>query len=546
MTKTRMARLLRPRGQQRPWQAAVAGTAALTMVLSACQSDGGQGSGDGGEGGDIIIGTTDSVPTLDPAKCYSYYCGTIIDNIGSTLVSYKPGETAPSPDLAAEEPEISEDGLTYTFTLREGVKFHDGSDMTSEDVKFSLERSLNINHPEGAAFLLEGIDSVEAPDPQTVEITLTEPDITFGSKLAYNVATILPSDGEYTAPDEKLPDDSTDDTYEKYVNENLVSTGPYTLEDNRQGESIELAAFGDYFGDAPQNSRVLVSFFDKSAQMVTALKSGEIDVAFRDLTPEQRDSLENDDSINTIQGEGASIRYMVFNPKLEPFDDPNVRKAFAAAIDRDRIIDEVLGGSGEPLYSMVPPSFEDANSPAFKDLYSDKEPSDFIDGKVELDLWYSTDHYGPTEPPLAETLTRMLEESGSFEVNQKSSEWAQYTSNMAPGPTGQYPAFLLGWYPDFLDADNYIQPFYHSESSFLRMYDNPEMDKLIRQQQTADAADSEERMQTFEEIQQIAAEDAPIVPLYVSIPEAFVRSDVEGVQDTMDASQVFRYYLIHK
>ncbi|MFB9726713.1 ABC transporter substrate-binding protein [Haloechinothrix salitolerans] len=546
MTQTRMARLLRSRGQQRPWQAAVAGAAALTMVLSACQSDGGQGGGgDGGEGGDIIIGTTDSVPTLDPAKCYSYYCGTIIDNIGSTLVSYKPGETTPSPDLAAEEPEISEDGLTYTFTLREGVTFHDGSELTSEDVKFSLERALNINHPEGAAFLLEGIDSVEAPDPLTVEITLKEPDITFGSKLAYNVATILPSDGEYTAPDEKLPDDSTDDTYEKYVNENLVSTGPYTLEDNRQGESIELAAFGDYFGDAPKNSRVLVSFFDKSAQMVTALKSGEIDVAFRDLTPEQRTSLENDDSINTIQGEGASIRYMVFNTRLEPFDDPDVRKAFAAAIDRDRIIDEVLGGAGEPLYSMVPPSF-DANVPAFDEQYSDKEPSDFIDGKVELDLWYSTDHYGPTEPPLAETLTRMLEESGSFEVNQKSSEWAQYTSNMAPGPTGQYPAFLLGWYPDFLDPDNYIQPFYHSESSFLRMYDNPEMDQLIRDEQTAEAADSEERMRTFEEIQRIAAEDAPIVPLYVSIPEAFVRSDVEGVQDTMDASQVFRYYLIHK
>ncbi|MPY80996.1 MAG: hypothetical protein GEV04_21670 [Actinophytocola sp.] len=544
MTKTRMAWLLRSRGQQRPLRAAVAGAAALTMVLSACGS-GGEGGGEG-EGGDIIVGTTDSIPSLDPAKCYSYYCGTIIDNVGATLVNYKPGETTPSPDVAAEEPEISEDGLTYTFTLREGVKFQDGSDLTSEDVKFSLERALNINHPDGAAFLLEGIESIETPDPQTVEITLSEPDITFGSKLAYNVATILPSDGEYKAPDKRLPDDSTADTYDKYVNENLVSAGPYTLEEHRQNESIQLNAFGDYFGEAQKNDRVLVNFYDESAQMVTALKSGEIDVAFREMTPEQRTALESDDSVKAVQGEGASIRYLVFNPRLKPFDDPDVRKAFAAAMDRQRIIDEVLGGAGEPLYSMVPPSFGEASIPAFQGAYGDKKPSDFIDGKVKLDLWYTTDHYGPTEPALAETLARMLEESGSFEVSQKSAEWAQFSSNMAPGPTGQYPAFLLGWYPDYLDPDDYIQPFYDSEHSFLRTYDNEKMDELIRDEQTAESDDSADRMKTFEEIQQIAAEDAPIVPLHVDIPQAFVRSDVKGVADTMDASQVFRYSLIHK
>lgn len=539
MIKSGRIRSLRSRGQQRPWRAAAAGTAALTMALSGCQ-----GTAESGQG-DIIVGTTDSVPTLDPAKCYSYYCGTIIDNIGATLVSYKPGETTPTPDLAAEQPEISEDGLTYTFTLREGVKFQDGSELTSEDVKFSLERAMNINHPEGAAFLLEGIDAIETPDPLTVEITLKEPDITFGSKLAYNVATILPSDGKYQAPDTKLPDDADPATYEKYVNEDLVSAGPYSLVENRENESIQLSAFDGYFGEAPKNNRVLVTFYDESAQMVTALKSGEIDVAFRELTPEQRTSLEGDDSINVVKGEGASIRYLVFNPRLEPFDDVKVRQAIAAAVDRERIIDEVLGGAGEPLYSMVPPSFGDASVPAFQQ-YEDKEPSDFIDGKVKIDLWYTTDHYGPTEPALAETLARTLEETGSFEVSQKSAEWAQFSANALPGPTGQYPAHLLGWYPDYLDPDNYIQPFYHSSQSFLRMYDNPAMDKLIREEEVAESVDSEARLRTLAEIQRIAAEDAPIVPLYVDIPQAYVRSDVKGVADTMDASQVFRFSVIHK
>jgi peptide/nickel transport system substrate-binding protein len=544
MTTTRSIRSLL---QRRLSRAGIAGGLALTMVLSACAGDGGdEGDGGGqGGGGDIIVGTTDSVPTLDPAKCYSYYCGTIIDNVGSTLVSYKPGETAPSPDLAASAPKISEDGLTYTFTLRDGVKFHDGSDVTSEDVKFSLERALWINHPEGAAFLLEGIESVEAPDPKTVVIKLKQEDITFSSKLAYNIATVVPSD-VYPSPDAKLPDDSSPETYEKFVREELVASGPYSLEDYRQNESISLAAFGEYFGDKPKNDRVLVNFYAESAQMLAALQSGEVDVAFRDLTPEQRSSLQGSDQIKVVEGKGASIRYLVLNPYLEPFDDVNVRKAIAAAMDRERIVSEVLGGTGEPLNSMVPPFFEEANVPAFKELYEGKKPSDFVDGKVKIDLWYTTDHYGPTEPALAENLARTLEESGSFEVNLQSAAWAQFSENNLPGPTGQYPAHLLGWYPDFLDPDNYIQPFYASEQSFLRMYSNPKMDELINKEQAAPQPDSPERMETFAQIQQLAAEDAPIVPLYVAIPQAYVRSNVEGVQDTMDASQVFRYSLIHE
>lgn len=517
-------------------------TGAVAVALSACA---GSTGGGGDDGDDVIIATTDDVPTLDPAKCYSYYCSTILDNVGSTLVSYEPDETTVSPDLAAEEPDISDDGLTYTFTLREGVSFHDGSELTSDDVRFSLERARNINHPDGAAFLLEGIDSIDTPDERTVKIQLEEPDITFESKLAYNVATVVSSDS-YDAPDEQLPEDVDIDTYEDYVNEDLVSTGPYSLEDHRPDESIELSAFDNYFDDEPENDRVLVNFYAESAQMVNALEAGEVDVAFRELTPEQRTSLENNDQIKTIDGDGASIRYLVLNPHLEPFDDPDVRKAMAAAIDRERLIDEVMDGAGEPLHSMVPPFFDEVSDPQFDELYADKEPSDFIDEEVTLDLWYATDHYGPTEPDLAETVSRMLEESGSFEVNQKSAEWPEFSENHAPGPTGQYPAHLLGWYPDYLDPDDYIQPFYHSEESFVRMYENPGMDDLIAEEQAADDPDDPERTETFGDIQEMAAEDAPVIPLYAEVPQAFTRDDIEGVQDTMDASQIFRYSMIHR
>lgn len=493
----------------------------------------------------IIIGTTDTVQTLDPAKCYSYYCSNVYQNTGETLVSYAPGQSQVSPQLAESMPEISDDGLTYTFKIRKGVKFHDGSDLTSADVKFSLNRNLWINHPEGAGFLLSGIKSIDTPDDYTVVIHLKAPDVTFVSKLAYTIATILPSDA-YPSPDGPIPNDAEPGTYEKYVKEDFIGTGPYKIADFRENQSMLLEAFDDYWGKKPRNKKVLIRFFAKSSQMLVALKSGEIDVAFRHLTPEQRDSLANDDNIKTIKGAGASIRYIVFNPNLDPAGRKEVRQAIAAAVDRDRIIKNVLGGAAEPLYSMVPPAFAAAYKPSFKDMYAGKKPSDYVDGKVKLTLWYSRGHYGDTEPALAQTLQRTLQETGAFDVSLESSEWAEYTANAWPGPSGQYSAFLLGWYPDYLDPDDYLSPFYHSEESFLRMYDNKKMDELISAEQTASGPNTAERMKTFADIQQLAAEDAPIVPMYVITPFAFARKNIEGVEDTMGPAQIFRYYLLSK
>lgn len=504
-----------------------------------------EGTDDEAAGGDIIIGTTETVSTIDPARCYDFGCSTLLRNTTNTLLGFPPGATEPQPELAAEDPEISDDGLTYTFTLQEGVVFHDGSELTSEDVQFSLERAVDIDHPEGAGFLLAGIESIETPDDLTVEITLSEPDVTFASKLAYQVAAILPSDGAYDAPDEPLEGPSADEA-EQFINEDeLVGSGPYQVTDFRENESVTYEAFPEYWGDEQQNDRVLTRIYEGDAQLKAALEAGEVDIAFRHLTPQQHEDLEDADDIEVIEGEGAFIRYIVLNPHMEPFDDENVRKAFAAAIDRQRIIDDVLLGLGEPLYSMVPSLFP-SSTPAFQDLYEDADPSEFIDEPVEFELYYPGARYGDTEPELAQTIQRMAEETDLFTVSPELSEWAQFSEEAWPGESGQYPAFLLAWYPDYLDPDDYLYPFYHSELSFLGMYENEEVDQLIEEEQSASAPDAPEREDAFVEVQEITAEDVPIIPLFEAPQYAYVRSGVSGVEETLDAAQVFRFWVISK
>lgn len=406
-------------------------------------------------------------------------------------------------------------------------------------LKFSLERAVDIAHPEGAGFLLAGMERIDTPDDRTVVIELSAPDITFASRLAYSIGTIVPSDGDYTAPD-----DGTAGNPERFVNEDLVASGPYEVTDFRENESITLEAFDDYWGDEPANDRVLVQFFEDGAQMQAALEAGEIDIAFRDLTPQQRQDLQDSDEIDVIEGDGATIRYIVLNPFLEPMDDLATRRALAAGVDRQRIIDEVLAGGGEPLYSMVPTTF-DAYVPAFREQYGQDDPEDFVDGKVNLELWYTPTHYGDTEASVAQTLQRTLEETGVFDVRLQSTEWAQYTEQAYPGESGSYPAYLLGWYPDYLDPDDYLEPFYAADA-FVGVYDDPRMQRLLAEEQAASSVDAAERQRTFAQMQQLAARDTPIVPLYQQTPYAFASQGVQGVQKTMDLSQIFRYYVISK
>jgi peptide/nickel transport system substrate-binding protein len=530
-----------------------AGALALALALTACGGDDagdtaapGDENGEQAGGGDIIFGTTDTVVTLDPAKAYDYASSNILFNVGETLVNFPPGETEPQPHLA-EEIDVSDDGLTYTFTIREGVTFHNGKELTSEDVKFSLDRVVDMAHPAGAWSLLAGIESVETPDERTAVVTLSQPNSTFLPRLGYTVATILPSDGHYPAPGANLGEEEEDaeeleQAAEEFVQEDLIGTGPYTLGEFREGESITLEANPDYWGDAPANDRVMIRFFQTSSQMKIALESGEIDVAHRDFSPDEQADLESNDDIEVITGEGGRTRYIVLNPFFDEVADVEVRRAIAAGIDRQRIAEDVFNDAVEPLYSMIPPGYPESQ-PYFEE-YDDMEPADFIDETVSFSLHYGGERYGPTEPSLVQVIERMLEETGLFEIELVSTEWAQFTTEAWPGEAGQYPVFMLGWNPDYIDPDTYVEQFYWSEGFTGSMYNDAEMDELVLAEQAE--LDADVRADLFDQIQRKAADDVVNIPLFQETPYAFAQPGVDGLEDTMDQVLIMRYWLVSK
>jgi peptide/nickel transport system substrate-binding protein len=503
------------------------------------------GSGGGG-GGNLVVGTIEVPSSIDPANVYEKFASDVLFNTTNRLVEYPPGATEPEPGLATDW-EISDDGLTYTFTLRDGVKFQDGSDFDSEDVKYSLERAIKVNDPDGASFLLQtrdeesgepssGIASIETPDPTTVVITLVAPNTTFLSRLNYTVASIVPSDGDYKAPDEVLTGDVAGQLPDWENTDSIVGTGPYELQSYKPGESMVLKRFDGYWGDPAKIETVTVQFFEESAQLKNALDNGDIDLNVNDLGPTERGALA--DSVTTFQGDGARIRYLVIDVTKPPFDDVENRKALAAAVDRQRIVDNVFEGDAEVLTSMIPAAFDQYA----KDYFTDIKASP-ADAKIKFDLWYPLNKYGDTEADMAEELKRTLNESGQFEVTTKSADWAsEYADNTGEG--SPYGVYTLGWYPDYFDADDYIDPFFSSQG-FIGHYKDDDMDALVKQEQTQ--TDEAERTTTFDDIQKKAAEDVPYIPLYTDAAFAYYqKGELKGVESTMDVVQQVRWFVISK
>jgi peptide/nickel transport system substrate-binding protein len=509
----------------------------MAAGLAACGggdsgSGGAGGGGDAGGGAPWILGTTDTVTSLDPAGSYDLGSSTLQYQMYQQLLTIPAGATTPEGDAA--ESCTYEDPTTFTCKLRPGLTFSNGNELTSSDVKFTFERNLNIADPSGASVLLASIDSIETPDEQTVTFNLNKPDTTFQFVVTHASAGSIVDEEVYPAD-------------ELVANEEAVGSGPFVMAQYEDGNQATLQKSDSYKGPREAlSSQVFVKYYKEPSALKLAAENGEVQVAWRSLSPTDIADLQGSDSVEVIEGEGSEIRYFVWQLGTRMGGNTAVRQAVAALIDREAIAQRAYDGTVDPLYSIVPPGFP-GQVDAFRDQYGQGGVAEArrilqrggVQTPVNLTLGYTPSHYGPNAVDEATELRRQLDASGLFNVSLKSAEWTQYQDLYKQNA---YDLFQLGWFPDFLDADNYLSPFFVDGGFYENNYSSQQVNRLVAKEQgsSQDAV----REQTFQQLQQIVAEDVPLIPSWVGKNTAVVAPGMQGVEETLDPSFIFRMWTV--
>lgn len=512
----------------------------LAPVLAACG-----GSDDGADSDDaIVVGTTDRFAAskkapapLDPAYAYDVGTWNVLRQTIQTLMTLPDGGGDPQPEAARRCGFTDTGNERYACTLREGLKFANGDPVTADDVKFSIERALRIQADSGVFALLSTIDTIETKGDREVIFHLKTADATFPFKLSTPVAGIVNPD-DYDK--NKLRDGFS-----------VNGSGPYTLEAEVKNDALVNAVFTknpNYQGQLKvKNDKVELRSFDTADAMGTALNKGGISVMTRTMTPAQIRKLQNAKStdIDLIEQPGLEIHYLGFNTNYPSVKSKAVRQAMAQVINRGELVSDVYGTGAEPLYSMVPTTVT-GHANSFFNKYGEPDTAKAkamlskanVTTPVKLTLHYTNDHYGPATKEEFELLKKQLNDSGLFEVDIKGEKWATYSPNQRKG---KYEVFGMGWLPDFPDADNYLAPFLDKNNTINLPYANPEIRGTLIPESRRQA-DRLTASRSIEEIQNIIAEDVPMLPLWQDKQYIAARNDITGAERALNSSATLQLW----
>lgn len=446
--------------------------------------------------------------------------------IGEGLVMLDPATGEIEPGIAEELPEVSDDGLTYTFRLNPEVEFSDGLELTAPLYVRSIERVIALGG--GASDLVAGfVDSVEAPDDETVVFHLNQPFAFF--PVVMSGAAYVPVHPD-NFPEDSLvarPDAPIHGVGEWYVAD--MSEDRIVLERNPNRPTDD---------DGPED--VVIYQFTSGEEMSAALIDGSVDLLWRGVGHELEQNLATEDGVTIGHAEGGLLVLLVMNHGLPPTDDPAVRRAVATLVDREMVADEVLAGTVDPAYSPVPSGIL-GSTESFRNTYGEPDVVAAIDlltdagytpeEPARIELAYPPERYGVGVARAMAELERQIEATGLIDVTLTAQAWNTYVGEVVDGT---YHAALLGWVFDFPDPHNYLAPFIlQGGLGGSSTGSSEELALLVEMlQEAATEPDSRQRAEIYESLQQIYAEEVVTLPLWVD-PEAVayldhVSADPEG------------------
>ena len=490
---------------------------ALVMVgavLPGCgdgsKDPGGQGNngktGEPVKGGEITVGIAQDLDdSLDPHQTVAAGTREVLFNIFEGLV--KPNSDGEMIPAVAEKYTLSEDGNTYTFTLREGVKFHNGQTVTAEDVVYSINRCAAV--PEGqekplvAAF--SAVKSVEALDEKTVAVTIAQRDLEF---ISYMTAAIIPADYENqdTAP---------------------VGTGPFKFVSRTPQQDFVMERFEDYWGAPAWLDKVTYKICENADALVMNLNGGSIDLCAH-LTSAQASQLNQ--SFQVLEGTMNLVQAIYLNNQAKPFDNQLVRQALCYAIDRQGIMDMVADGHGTAVGSSIYPAFTKYFLPELVDKY----PHDVAKAKELLaqagypdgfDMTISVPNNYQPHMDTAEVVAEQLREAG-INVTIQPVEWSTWLDTIYNGR--QFQATVVGVDAANMTARAMLERFTSDYGKNFINYNNPAYDALF--QKAINAQDEAEQTDLYKQMETMLADTAANVYIQDLCDLVAMRQDLGGLK----------------
>lgn len=464
-------------------------TMAVTIALSGCSGDKDKAgsttknklSAKPVEGGSITVGISQDLDSLDPHKAVAAGTKEVLFNIYEGLV--KPDKDGNLVDAVASKHSISDDAKVYTFTLRDGVKFHNGKNVTAADVKYSIDRCADTSNGGPLVSAYSMIDSVNILDDKTVEIRLKQPDTEF---LAYMTTAIIPKDyGKLeTAP---------------------VGTGPFKFVSRSPQDNIILEKNNDYWGKKAHLNKVEFKIVSDADMLVTNLKGGSIDMAMR-LTSNQAAELKK--GFHIEEGTMNLVQALYLNNAVEPLNNEKVREALCYAIDPDEIMNMMADGKGVRIGTSMYPGlkkyYDDKYTHYYKHDYKKAKEllkdAGYPDG-FNLEITVSS-----SDQPHVDTAQIIVEELKNIGVNAtiKPIEWETWLEDVYANHN--YQSTVVGVDASNLSARAMLERFTTGASGNFINFSDKEYDKIFKQ--AIAATDEKEQIKLYKEMEGILVKKA--------------------------------------